>query len=124
MEDVLGTLKQWKAWVYARVLERDNEILPVEQQYADENAIYLGGWTGAKPGKHSYVISTDFSSLYPSVTRGLECALKTFIKPEEQPDDLKELLKNYNFYKPETAMERSENDNVYELQFFIKLMKK
>lgn len=122
-EDVIGTLKQWKAWVYSILLLNKREVLPIKQQYADSNAIYVGGWTSAKPKKHKYVVSADFSSLYPSVSRGLECSLRTYIKPDRMPEDLKKLLSNYMFYTPATAHERAENDNIYELLYFKKLIK-
>jgi DNA polymerase elongation subunit (family B) len=77
--DVFGTLKQWSSFMYNEAMQQ-NKILPLQQQFTDHSAIYVGGWVKSTPGKHKWVVSFDFSSLYPSNTRFINIGVDTLVK--------------------------------------------
>jgi DNA polymerase elongation subunit (family B) len=92
--DVFGTYKQWHSLVYNTALKQ-NIILPLKQQYRNENDGFPGGWVVSKPGKYDWIISFDYNSLYPRTAQALNYGLDSLVKPEEEPEELKELRKKY-----------------------------
>lgn len=94
INEVMGTLKQWKSFVYNECYKNDI-IIPVKQKYSDENVVYRAGWTRSIPGRHEWVASFDFTSLYPSLFQAFNIGTDTMIKPEELPEELKNLQKEY-----------------------------
>jgi DNA polymerase elongation subunit (family B) len=84
--DVFGTLKQWSSFMYNEAMKQ-NKILPLQQQFSDPYAVYVGGWTKSSPGKHSWVVSFDFASLYPSNIRFLNIGTDTLVKEKLSRED-------------------------------------
>lgn len=121
--DVFGTLRQWSSFMFNESMKL-GKVLPIKQQHNDPYAVYVGGWTKSSPGKHDWVVSYDFSSLYPSNIRTLNIGVDTLIKEDEIPLELKELREKYfNYYTQKNInVIRSSNNNQEELQFFKKLM--
>ena len=127
MDECMGTLKQWKAFVYNEC-SKDGIILPINQQYSEKNCIYRAGWTTSRPGKYNWVVSFDFTSLYPSLFQAFNVGTDTMIKPEEL-EDMPELkyIKNKHFYfYTEEYMRNNpgdnENDVVNETKYFKYLL--
>ena len=98
VDEVQGTLKQWQSFMYNEA-KSQNKILPLEQQYSDSSIIYKAGWAAANPGKkHKWVVSFDFTSLYPSVIRAFNIGTDSMVKPNDIPDELRGLIKKYFTY--------------------------
>lgn len=126
-DECMGTLKQWKAFVYNECF-KNGIILPVNQQYGDKNCVYKAGWTTSRPGKYNWVASFDFTSLYPSLFQAFNVGTDTMIKPEELEDmpDLKYIKNKYFYFFTEDYIrnhpEENENDTVGETKFYQFLM--
>lgn len=117
--DVFGTLKQWSNLMFNEAMKH-NKILPIKQQYTNFNDIYVGGWVKSSPGKHNWVISFDFASLYPSNIRFINCDVDTLIKEEDLPDELRALRDKYfTYYVPSNLnIIKASNNNQEELTYF------
>ncbi len=126
-DECMGTLKQWKAFVYNECF-KDGIILPVNQQYGDKNCVYKAGWTTSRPGKYNWVASFDFTSLYPSLFQAFNVGTDTMVKPEELEEmpDLKYIKNKYFYFYTEDYMrnhpEDVENDVVNETKYFKYLL--
>ena len=130
IDEVAGTLKQWRAFVYKECME-NNLVLPIQQQYGDPNCIYKAGWTRSLPGKYNWVASFDFTSLYPSLFQAFNVGTDTMIKPEEleQMPELKEIKEKYfnyftlsNVGSLEIKYKGNTNDIIEETQYYQSLM--
>jgi DNA polymerase elongation subunit (family B) len=101
-----------------------NKILPLAQQFTDHNSVYVGGWVKSTPGKHKWVVSFDFSSLYPSNIRFLNIGVDTLIKEEELPQELRDLRDTYFTYYTQKNLSiiQASNNNQEELNFFKSLI--
>jgi DNA polymerase elongation subunit (family B) len=121
--DVFGTLKQWSSFMYNEAM-KVNKVLPISQEHNDPSAVFVGGWVKSTPGKHNWVISFDFSSLYPSNIRLLNIGVDTLVKDEELPDELRELKRKYfNYYTQRNiSIIEASNNNQEELEFFKQLI--
>lgn len=120
--DVFGTLVQWQELMY-REAAKKKSILPLKQLYGFE-CPYPGGWVRSTPGKHKWIASFDFSSLYPSNIQFLNIGLDTLIKPKDLPEELIELKNKYfNWYNMENYDTiKGTNDNMQELYFIKRLI--
>lgn len=127
MDECMGTLKQWKAFVYNECI-KNNVVLPLTQQYGETNCVYKAGWTTSKPGKYNWVASFDFTSLYPSLFQAFNIGTDTMIKPEELEEmpDLKYIKNKYFYFFTEDYIrnhpEENENDTIGETEFYQFLM--
>lgn len=67
--DVYGTVKPWENMVYA-FLHRKGIVIP--QSKKNESSEFVGGYVkDVTAGRHGFVASFDFKSLYPSIIRML-----------------------------------------------------
>lgn len=110
--DVMGTYKQWHSFMYNEAMKH-GQILPVKQQYRNESDVFPGGWIGSVSGKYKWVVSFDFASLYPSIIRLLNLGLDSLIKPEDLPQELKELKQKYFSWYDQKNFEKLKTDNCH-----------
>lgn len=109
--DVFGTYKQWHSLVYNTAL-REGIVLPIKQQYRNESDGFPGGWVVSKPGNYEWIISFDYNSLYPKTAEAMNYGLDTLVKPEEEPNELKELRKKYfSWYNLDNCLKLKEETN-------------
>lgn len=115
--DVFGTYKQWHAFMYNEAI-KTNIVLPIKQQYRNESDGFPGGWVVSNPGKYEWIISFDYNSLYPKTSEALNYGLDTLVKPEEEPQELKDLREKYfswyTFDNCEKLKELNNNPNEHE----------
>jgi DNA polymerase elongation subunit (family B) len=114
--EVSGTLKQWNSYLY-NLHYKSNEILPLTQKKIkdDDDVVYKAGFTFANPGLYRYVISVDFSSLYPNIFVSTNIGADTIIPEDKLPKELLDIRKKYcNFYTNEnfydTTQGKKESD--------------
>ena len=101
MNDNFGTLKHWYSMMYRESYNK-NLVLPLKQQYQDENTIFQAGLVRTMPGKYDYITSFDFSSLYPSIIRAFNIGGDSLIKEHLLHQDLKDLrAKFFTHFLPE-----------------------
>lgn len=121
--DVFGTYRQWMSIIFNVALSQ-NKILPIKAQYTNTDDVYLGGWVFSSPGKHEWVFSFDFASLYPSVIRFLNLGVDTLVKENELNDELRYIMDKYlTYYKKEDEEKIKEfNHNMDEFYFLKNLV--
>lgn len=95
--DVLGTVKPWSQYL-ADTLYTNNVIMPdVDVDHEEQNHI-KGGWVmDPVRGKHKWIVSFDFASLYPSIMRAYNMSPETIIARKDYTPDMiwiAEQLKN------------------------------
>lgn len=120
INDVQGTYKQWHSIIYNTSFKK-NIILPLDSQYTSDQDVYVGGWVKSTPGKHEWVVSFDFASLYPSIIRFINIGVDTLVKPEEMPEELKALREKFfssHYVKDQEEQIKEVNDNPEEFLYF------
>jgi len=90
--DAFGTTRQWMLFIYNE-LYKDKIALPTESH--SEKFKISGGYVYAKPGIYKWVVSEDFTSLYPSIMRSLNISPETFVEWDDILDELKEIVNKY-----------------------------
>lgn len=64
-DDVFMQTRMWDCLIYNHLL-KENIVLPAKQSFDKEE--YVGAWVKEpKPGKYKWVVSFDFTSLYPKL---------------------------------------------------------
>lgn len=92
MTDVLGTVKPWTQYL-SNTLYLDGVIMP-DVDVSEEEIDIKGGWVmDPVVGKHKWIVSFDFASLYPSVMRAYNMSPETIVKPHELNDNLRYVKK-------------------------------
>jgi len=106
-DDNWGTQKHWVALMFKESMKK-NLVLPLKQQYSEEDVQFLAGWVRTVPGKYDFVSSFDFTSLYPSLIRAFNIGGDTLVKDYELHPDLKEIRKKYFNYFIKEKLNRTE----------------
>lgn len=76
--DVLGTTKIWDNLIYNMLLEDGIQIPPLKERR--ERGEFVGGYVKEpKPGLYRWVVSLDFSSLYPTIIRMFNMSPETLL---------------------------------------------
>lgn len=76
--DVLGTTKIWDNLIYNMLLEDGIQIPPLQERR--ERGEFVGGYVKEpKPGLYRWVVSLDFSSLYPTIVRMFNMSPETLL---------------------------------------------
>ncbi len=74
--DVFGTIRIWDSFIYG-YLNKQNIVVP--QTTGGDNKDFMGGFVKeVKPGLYDWVISFDFTSLYPSLIMAYNISPETF----------------------------------------------
>ena len=90
VEDALGTVKPWGIYINNVAFER-NLILPNDSGNPSYSGV-IGGWVAApRKGKHEWIVSFDFASLYPSIMRWNNMSPETYVTDEQLTDELKKV---------------------------------
>jgi DNA polymerase elongation subunit (family B) len=94
--DSLGTVAYWEILIYNHLHEK-NIIPELKSHSGSKDDQYTGAYVKEpKPGRHEWVMSFDFQSLYPSVIRQVNIGVETLVSPEDIPSELKSLLSDVN----------------------------
>lgn len=76
--DILGTTKIWDNLIYNMLLEDGIQIPPLKERR--ERGEFVGGYVKEpKPGLYRWVVSLDFSSLYPTIIRMFNMSPETLV---------------------------------------------
>lgn len=89
-EDTLGTVGMWECYI-ARELYKDNMVPPARDANV-EYRNYVGAFVlDPQVGKHEWVVSFDFNSLYPHIEMQLNISPETHIPRTRLPKELRDL---------------------------------
>lgn len=81
-DDVMSPVRMWDAIIYNYLLEK-NIMVPPKPEVMDSGK-YIGAYVKeSKPGKKKFIVSVDFTSLYPSIIRAFN------IGPETLREDMR-----------------------------------
>lgn len=86
--DIFGTVTPWQIYIYNR-LKKDNFFLNSKSPFDYYHVV--GGYVFANPGIHRWIISEDYTSLYPFCMMALNISPETYIKRENVPLELIEI---------------------------------
>jgi len=91
LDDALGTVKPWGTYI-TNIAYSLGFILPNDGSFAGGDAGIKGAWVAdPEVGKHNWIVSFDWASLYPSIIRWNNFSPETYINSSELPQELKEI---------------------------------
>lgn len=93
--DVFATIKPWTIYIWNSLYER-KQFLPNKTPFETYHTV--GGHVFAKAGLHKWVISEDYTSLYPFCMICLNLSPETYVLRDEVPNDLKKLTESFYRY--------------------------
>ncbi len=104
-EDVFYQTRMWDSLIYNFLKERNIVSSP---NVRDSKANAYEGAYVKEPyvGRHKWVISLDYTSLYPSLMMQFNISPDTIVEPEDYPEDVRALLAN-NTITPELLVEET-----------------
>jgi len=88
----LATVQPWAIHL-RHVALKDNIILPNDEKHQLTRPIVGGYVKNPQTGRHEWLISIDFNSLYPSIMDMLNLCASTYIPKEKLPTELLEIVK-------------------------------
>src|SRR5574344_83949 len=93
IDDTMGTIKPWSAYI-SNVCYTMNLAFPPKQDY--EKNMLKGGFV-REPimGRHKWVLSFDFNSMYPMNMVGFNMSPETYVPLAKCPSDLRDLIMKY-----------------------------
>jgi DNA polymerase elongation subunit (family B) len=93
LNDALGTVKPWGTYI-TNIAFKNGHILPNDGGNRDSTDTIKGAWV-ADPviGKHGWVVSFDWASLYPSIIRWCNFSPETWVPTNQLPPELQEIRK-------------------------------
>ncbi len=101
--DVLGTLKQWNAYISNMAIQQ-NLVMPEKTDHDDPNIV--GGFVrDPEKGKHKWILSTDVSSMYPLLSMAaFNMSGETFIDVAHRPQEVTDMINKYFFDQDEDRL--------------------
>lgn len=93
VSDTLGTIKPWSTYINNECNKR-SLVFPPRQEY--EKSDLKGGFV-RKPvkGRHKWVLSFDYNSMYPMNMVGFNMSPETYVPLSKCPSDLRDLIMKY-----------------------------
>ena len=108
VSDTMGTIKSWSAYIN-NVCNSKNLVFPPKQEPSRE---YLKGGFVREPeqGRHKWVLSFDFNSMYPMNMVGFNMSPETYVPLARCPSDLRDLvMKYFNSQDEDKALDVSQD---------------
>lgn len=110
--DVLGTVKPWTMLLYGTFLDK-GVVIPSKMNNHEFYAPAGGLWD-ATPGLWKWIMSQDFTSLYPLNAVSLNMSPETIIEDKDIPQELMELVLPLRRYKKDAKwLDRDDNMDIY-----------
>jgi DNA polymerase elongation subunit (family B) len=97
IDTAMDTVQPWAIHL-RHIALKENIILPNDTRHQLDKTIAGGYVKEPIKGKHRWIISIDFNSLYPSIMDMLNLCVTTYIEYKNLPDELKEI---YNLFRDE-----------------------
>lgn len=93
VSDTMGTIKPWSTYIN-NVCNGKGLVFPPKQEY--EKSDLKGGFV-RKPvkGRHKWVLSFDYNSMYPMNMVGFNMSPETYVPLSKCPSDLRDLIMKY-----------------------------
>jgi DNA polymerase elongation subunit (family B) len=92
IDTAMETVRPWAIHL-RHIALKHNMVLPSDTRHHLDKAIVGGYVKEPIKGKHYWVISIDFNSLYPSIMDMLNLCATTYIPYDKLPEELKEIYK-------------------------------
>jgi len=110
--DILGTVKPWTMILYGSFLSK-NVVIPTKIQ---EHIFYkpVGGLWDSNPGFYKWIMSQDFTSLYPLNAVALNMSPDTIVQDKDIPPELLKLVEPLRKYHDGSHwIDREDNMDIY-----------
>jgi DNA polymerase elongation subunit (family B) len=89
--DVMFQTRMWDSLIYNFL--RDRNIVPPPNEREEKSEMYEGAYVKEPQiGKHDWVVSFDYTSLYPSLMMQFNISPDTIVEPENYPDEIRDFL--------------------------------
>jgi len=106
----LGTVQLWAT--YLTLVFLDKKYVVPEDITKERGENMLGGYVGDPViGKHNWIMSIDYNSLYPSIMQATNVCATTYIPREKLPEELKEI---YDYFRDQDEIKLLKNKNLQE----------
>jgi DNA polymerase elongation subunit (family B) len=94
LDDALGTVKPWGTYI-TNIAYSEGFILPNDGGSRGSHDQIKGAWVAdPEVGKHNWIVSFDWASLYPSIIRWCNFSPETYINTKDLPPELMHLKTN------------------------------
>lgn len=93
--DVMFQTRMWDSLIYNFL--RDRNIVPPPNERDEKNEMYEGAYVKEpQVGKHDWVVSFDYTSLYPSLMMQFNISPDTIVEPENYPNEIRDFMATNN----------------------------
>jgi len=94
-EDVFYQTRMWDSLIYNH-LRNEHVVPPMSEQETKDDA-YEGAYVKEPiPGRYKWVVSFDYTSLYPSLMMQFNISPDAIVEPKDYPDDIRDFLSKQN----------------------------
>lgn len=94
-EDVFYQTRMWDSLIYNHL--KDQNIVPSPNTDDEKTSEYEGAYVkDPQIGRHDWVVSFDYTSLYPSLMMQFNISPDTIVEPQDYPDDIRNFLSRNN----------------------------
>ena len=90
-ENIMFTVKPWDVLVINYLMDR-NIVVPFFEESRDKSTIVGGFVKEPKPGLYEYIVTLDYTSLYPSVAMSFNISPDTLYKKLDKKVDMKDII--------------------------------
>lgn len=102
-EDVFYQTRMWDSLIYNFL--KDRYIVPPPNIRETKDSVYEGAYVkDPQIGMNEWVVSFDYTSLYPSLMMQFNISPDTIVEPEEYPEDVRGFLASHSI-NPETLLD-------------------
>lgn len=102
-EDVFYQTRMWDSLIYNFL--KDRNIVPPPNIRDTKETMYEGAYVkDPATGMHEWVVSFDYTSLYPSLMMQFNISPDTIVDPSDYPDEVRRFLASHSI-NPETLLE-------------------
>lgn len=90
--DIFMQTRMWKNIIYNALWEK-KVIIPPKQESVGKDHEFVGAYVKEpQKGKHKWLVSFDFASLYPHLQMGWNLSNETLLEPHEWPFEIREMM--------------------------------
>jgi DNA polymerase elongation subunit (family B) len=94
-EDVFYQTRMWDSLIYNHL--KDQNIVASPNTRDEKTSEYEGAYVkDPQVGKNDWVVSFDYTSLYPSLMMQFNISPDTIVEPQDYPDDIRDFLSKQN----------------------------
>jgi DNA polymerase elongation subunit (family B) len=95
-EDVFYQTRMWDSLIYNHLIQE--RVVPSPNEREEKDSAYEGAFVkDPHVGMHDWVVSFDYTSLYPSLMMQFNISPDTIVEPEDYPDDIRKFFAEHQY---------------------------